>query len=333
MTRFDVFGYSDVTWLVAFYYVPQTVYWENFARLGLTEFYYIMSIPQQIESSYLMSSPRAVALPIDVSSRRSLSLELDFSRAEGSSTATRPYLLFSPIHYEPAYAYPLIVWLHGAGCDERQVTRVMTSMSMRNYVAVAPRGFEVGVQQVEKQCKAGFGKQTAGALDVNDALDGIDGKRMFYDWSQSPSLLGEAEQSVFECVDLAAKRCNISRNRIFLVGFDSGGTMALRLGMLHPDYFAGVVSLCGAFPHGNLPLRQWTAARHLPTLLTVGHNSEVFTPQQASQMLTLYHSAGMPIIVRDYQCGQELIPEMLQETNRWIMERVCGSETDSYANR
>ena len=28
--------------------------------------------------------------------------------------------LFAPLHYEPGYAYPLIVWLHGLHGDERQ---------------------------------------------------------------------------------------------------------------------------------------------------------------------------------------------------------------------
>ena len=50
------------------------------------------------------------------------------------------YALFAPLHYESGYAYPLIVWLHGRGNDERQLLRIMPQVSMRNYVAVAPRG-------------------------------------------------------------------------------------------------------------------------------------------------------------------------------------------------
>ena len=44
------------------------------------------------------------------------------------------------MHYAPGYAYPLIVWLHGSGSDERQLQRIMPLVSMQNYVAVAPRG-------------------------------------------------------------------------------------------------------------------------------------------------------------------------------------------------
>ena len=48
--------------------------------------------------------------------------------------------LFAPMHYESNYAYPLIVWLHGANDDERQLKRIMPFVSLRNYVAVSPRG-------------------------------------------------------------------------------------------------------------------------------------------------------------------------------------------------
>ena len=54
-----------------------------------------------------------------------------------------PHALFAPMHYTPGYAYPLIVWLHGHGGDERQLQRVMPSVSMQNYMAVALRGIEM----------------------------------------------------------------------------------------------------------------------------------------------------------------------------------------------
>src|ERR1700676_406196 len=51
-----------------------------------------------------------------------------------------PYALFGPLHYEANYAYPLLVWLHGPGDSEGQLKRIMPQISLRNYVAVAPRG-------------------------------------------------------------------------------------------------------------------------------------------------------------------------------------------------
>ena len=48
--------------------------------------------------------------------------------------------LFTPLHYERNYAYPLLIWLHGKGGNEHHLRQVMPKISMRNYAAVAPRG-------------------------------------------------------------------------------------------------------------------------------------------------------------------------------------------------
>src|SRR5436853_2143485 len=52
----------------------------------------------------------------------------------------RHHVFFAPLHYEPNYGYPLLVWLHGGADSERQLRRIMPHISLRNYVAVAPRG-------------------------------------------------------------------------------------------------------------------------------------------------------------------------------------------------
>lgn len=246
-----------------------------------------------------------------------LSVELSFSRVSHRGKTARPHVLFSPMHYEAGYAYPLIVWLHGPESDERQITRVMPTISMRNYVGVAPQGMAMDPTGIARGPK----------YDISELIEGLGhAPKPRYDWPQNIEAIEEAEHRVFECIDVARQRCNIAPDRIFLVGFGTGGTMALRLAMLYPDMFGGVVSLCGAFPEGHLPLRQWTAARGLPTLLTVGNTSETFSLAQAARMLTLYHTAGIPIDVREYPCGQELSSSMLEDLNRWLMERVCSTQ-------
>src|SRR6185503_16233240 len=51
-----------------------------------------------------------------------------------------PFTTFAPIHYEERYAYPLLVWLHGDAGSEQELRQIMPLVSMRNYVAIAPRG-------------------------------------------------------------------------------------------------------------------------------------------------------------------------------------------------
>ena len=222
--------------------------------------------------------------------------EFELSLATHDTTSETPHTLFSPMHYEPGYAYPLIVWLHGKStAAERQLMKIMPIVSMRNYVAVAPRGIEcVDARQTTRQ----FG------------------------WPTTEAGISLAQQRVFDSLGIASQKCRIAKRRVFLAGFDDGGTMAFRIAMQFPQYFAGVVSLGGAFPQGRMPLRQLDAVRQLPCLMCVGRDSPVFPPSEAARQMTLFHTAGMSVTVRQYPCRQELSTNMLEDLNRWIMERV-----------
>jgi phospholipase/carboxylesterase len=219
-----------------------------------------------------------------------------------------PHARFAPLRYTPGYAYPLIVWLHGRGSDERQLQRIMPLVSMQNYVAVAPRGIQVS--------------EPAG-----DAPEG-------YHWLQSEDHIPLAEQRVFDSIELAADKYHVERRRIFLCGFDMGGTMALRVAMNHPDRFAGVISLCGAFPAGGTPFGNLIAARRLGVFLASGRASNDYPAAQVCEDLRLLHTAGLSVTLRQYPCGQELMPQMLADVNRWIMEQInprpaADAETDA----
>jgi phospholipase/carboxylesterase len=209
------------------------------------------------------------------------------------------YNLFSPLHYEKNYGYPLVVWLHGAGGDERQLKRIMPHVSMRNYVAVSPRG----TTPIETQSG-----------------------REAFTWRQSASAIAQAEDRVMECIELAQQRFNIHPGRIFIAGMAEGGTMAIRLGLNYPELFAGVLSLVGAFPHNDRPLRNLNQVRRMPMMLAVGNESEAYPEDRVCQDLRLFHSAGLQISIRQYPVGDELTTLMLADMDRWIMEQFCPSE-------
>lgn len=207
--------------------------------------------------------------------------------AEDSSHA-----FFAPLHYERKYAYPLLVWLHGPGHnDERQLVRIMPLISMRNYVAAAPRGFD------------GEGTEGLG-------------------WPQDPHWIEAATHRVFGCIGVACERYHISAKRVFLGGFGSGGTMAFRIALSHPESFAGVLSLGGGLPQGHQPFGRLVAARRLPAFLAMGRDSEVYGPEKACADLRLFHAAGVSVTLRQYPCGHELSPQMLRDVDRWIMEQI-----------
>ena len=217
-----------------------------------------------------------------------------FAPARGDS----PCAFFAPQHYESNYAYPLFVWLHGLGEDENHLKRIMPLVSMRNYVGASLRG------TVEVETNRG---------------------RPGYSWSQSRAHVALAEQRVFDVIESAQQRYNLASRRLFLAGFDVGGTMAFRLAMSHPDRFAGVLSLGGEFPTGRMPLLRLGEARRVPVFLACGRESQKFPTTVVCENLKLFHSAGMQVTLREYPCGHQMSPIMLADMDRWMMEQITAS--------
>ncbi|MBN2021203.1 MAG: hypothetical protein JW809_00270 [Pirellulales bacterium] len=218
-----------------------------------------------------------------------------FSRPAGASL----HAIFTPLHYEPNYAYPLIVWLHGPSQDERQLARIMPLVSMRNYMAVAPQGIAVGP-----------GSDHAGIRQ--------------YDWPQDWDHIEVAERRVGEAIDAVAQKYRFSPDRVFLAGFDRGGTMAFRVALANPRRFAGVLSFCGAFPSGQNPLGHLPEIRKMPIFLAVGRDSVPYPPDVACEDLRLLHTAGLSVTLRQYPCRHEICPQMLRDMDRWIIEQITS---------
>jgi phospholipase/carboxylesterase len=205
------------------------------------------------------------------------------------------FALFAPLHYERNYAYPLVVWLHGPGDDERQLCRVMPHISLRNYVGVGIRGGS---------------EPEPGELGFR--------------WQQQPEAIAVAEQRVFDAIEVASQRYHVADDRIFLAGYQCGGTMALRLGLQFPHKFAGVLSVGGEFPTGLAPLSRLRQVRRLPLLIAQGRDSEVYSQQRTCEELRLFHAAAMHVTLRQYPCGDELTTKMLHDMDVWMMERITG---------
>jgi len=209
---------------------------------------------------------------------------------------------FAPLHYEQNYAYPLLIWLHGPNDDERQLQRVMPLVSMRNYVGVGPRG----------TCQAG---------------------QHGFAWGEADELLLSAEQRVFDSMHAASCKYNIARRRIFLAGFQEGGTLAFQIGLRHPDRFAGVLSLGGPFPLERAPLMRLDEVRDLPLFIAQGRDSAHYPIERTCDELRLFHAAGLSVTLRQYPCGDDLTTQMLHDMDCWLMELVTGqSSVDATAD-
>ena len=209
--------------------------------------------------------------------------------------------IFVPLHYEPNYSYPLLVWLHGPGDDQRQLKKIMPLMSMRNYVGVAPCGTVL----------------ESGAPSTSTYTG--------YRWQQEAHDIATCEDRVMRCIDVVSSRFSVKQSRIFIGGYDSGGTMALRIAALHPELFSGAASIGGEFPQGLNPLQRIGMVRNLPVMIMHGRDSSEYKLSAACRDLRLMHAAGMSVSLRQYPCEQEVTTVMLEDLNRWFMDIVTGA--------
>jgi phospholipase/carboxylesterase len=207
--------------------------------------------------------------------------------------SSEPFSFFAPLHYEANYAYPLVVWLHSAGGDERQLARIMPLVSMRNYVGMSVRGPVAHSQR-------GFS------------------------WPQTGEGIDLAEQRILESVDRACEKYNIHQQRIYLAGYESGGTMAFRVALRHPERFSAAVSIGGAFPEGESPLGKLPQLRKFPLLIAHCRDSQAYPVDRVCQELSLFHAAGLAVTLRQYPCGDELTTQMLHDLDVWLMQQVTG---------
>jgi phospholipase/carboxylesterase len=207
-----------------------------------------------------------------------------------------PHCLLAPLHYEPNYHYPLVVWLHPAGGDERELHQVMPLISLRNYASAAVRG--------PAPLKGG------------------------YDWPQTLGGIGMAETRVADAVALARSRFNVHKGRVYLLGYETGGTMALQLALRNPGLYAGGVSINGPFPAKHAPLARLPQLRQSRLLISHCRDSETYPTDRICQELALFHAAGMSVTLRQYPCGDELTTQMLADVDAWLMEQITGVRND-----
>ena len=235
-------------------------------------------------------------------------------RFEDQSKDSFPHLVFAPIHYESGYSYPLVVWLHGSGSDEKQLFRIMPKLSLRNYIAVAPRGLTSAESKIMRPLKE---------ITTGNSVCRLSST---YDWPDDDCAYEKIEERIFGSIDRAVQKYNINRKRVIIAGFDVGGTMALRMAAMYPEQFAGAISLCGTFPENNTPLSNWRTLRSFPILMSFGSRSKIFRSEKIIQQLKLFHAAGMLVSIRQYNAAQELTPQILSDANYWIMGNIVCKE-------
>lgn len=215
-------------------------------------------------------------------------------------TLQRPLRFVLPSGYEPNYKYPLVLWFHSDGYNENQISQVMPHISLQNYIGVGIRGSR-----------------------------SIDPAGHRFDWNFSAASASRCEDAVWQAIDEATDRYSVHPQRVFLAGYAAGGSMAQRIALNHPSAFAGCISLGGRFPRGGAVLSNLAAARELPHLWAVGIDNPRLTSDAFASDVDLVSAARLKMEIRRYTVGDEMVREILNDVDRWIMARIHGGSAPS----
>jgi phospholipase/carboxylesterase len=206
-----------------------------------------------------------------------------------SSAGDSPAGLFVPMNLEPAYAYPLLVFLHDRGEDETAWLERVPALSRRNYVALAPRGPRT-VRRRDGTVGFGWGRDRGEDALVEDIIN---------------AGLEEVRETV-----------RINPNRVFLVGQGEGAAAALRLALANPTVIAGVAAFdC---PERLFPVTVNGRRAGLAPRVLLG--CSFAETDQPPALFHLLHAAGLSVTYRPYpESAAACQPTLLRDLNRWVM--------------
>jgi phospholipase/carboxylesterase len=228
-----------------------------------------------------------------------------FYSSEVHTPRPLPVRTFLPTGYEPNYAYPLLVFLHGRGGNERQVLRLAPRLSRRNYVCIGIRGpIETGPRPSGRM---GF---SWGAPGQHDTL---------------------IEDYVFQAVEHTRLKYHIHSERIFLAGICEGATTAYCLGLSFPERFGGVISLNGAIPRRGGPLLRLPEVRQLKVMIGHGIANSLTPLTMAQADHSLLYTAGLDVRMHTYPATHKLHQDMLRDVNRFLMDAISEFQPDEDA--
>ncbi len=197
--------------------------------------------------------------------------------------------VYVPEHYEPGYAYPLIVWLADTDAQSDELLERMPEVSDRNFLACA-----FSLQQFE---------------NAPDATE----------------ITSDCLEQLGEHLVQMRRDYHIHSERICLAGFGSGAVAAVSCLLRRPQWFSGAMAFDPRFPEKHTARTHFRELADKRVLIGIGPGESKEALGAAVRSGRLMHSAGMDVCTRIYDSPPVASAQALGDINRWMMEGVFES--------
>ncbi len=230
------------------------------ARLFLLE--YLQATDERDRANLLSAFKRVNDLPMDVLVKlvrmlppsaphdaKNLDTKVQTIKVEVPESDGGSYLVQLPPDYHHQRSYPVLMLLHGGRDNAEDTLKRFTEEGAKHgFILAAPI---LGGKGMLK------GKQPAGGAKAN-AL-------------------------VCDTLRDLRRRFNVDSDRVFLFGFENGGSLAFDVALGHPDLFAGVVPMCGSISPFTRRF-YWPNAQYVPFyIIDGGRNGD--NPKQIRELI------------------------------------------------
>ncbi len=189
------------------------------------------------------------------------------------------YLLYLPSDYEQKEAWPLVVFLHGAGERGDDLDKV----KVHGPPKLVEEGKDIPAIVVSPQCATGDW------------------------WAKQPLELSAL-------IDEIEEKYKVDKRRIYLTGLSMGGYGTWTLGAYTPDRFAALLPICG----GGNPREAARRLRKTPIWVFHGGKDFVVPVSQSEEMVEALKRAGNDVKFTVYpEAGHDSWTETYDDPEVW----------------
>ena len=196
---------------------------------------------------------------------------------------------------------PLLVLLHGGNSNEGDLLGLVPYLDERLQIvsARAPNRIEAGAYS---WFRTTF---TAGGPVVHEGQE------------------GESRKALAALIDEVIVRHAADAERVYLLGFSQGATLALSFALTVPDQVAGLIAIGCRLLREVLPtIAPVERIAGLPIFLAHGIHDDVVPIGRARATREFLGGLGVDLTYREYSTGHRIPPETLTEGAVWLTQRL-----------
>lgn len=199
--------------------------------------------------------------------------------------------------------FPTVLALHGWGASAHDLVGLAPVLNRGEALVLSPQG-SVGI-------RIPGGPLGYGWYPLGEGTQG------------SPEEFARASEQVLAFLDAAQESYPIDPQKIVLLGFSQGGTLALDLALRDSSRFAGLAALSSWLPEEvAAQIQPDSAHQSLPVLVVHGTEDPMVPVDRARESRQRLTEIGVLLTYREHEMGHEICAEALRDIITWLDEKV-----------